>query len=64
MTRAVFLDRDGTIIETVSYLDDCGKVRFLPGVSEAIKLLNGNGFKVIIATNQAGVARGYFAEER
>ena len=63
MARAVFLDRDGTLIEAVSYLDDCGKVKFLPGVSEAIKLLNENGFKVIITTNQAGVARGYFTEE-
>ena len=64
MQNAAFLDRDGTIIEDVGYLDECNKVRFLPRVSEAIKLLNGNGFKVIIATNQSGVARGYFSEAR
>ena len=63
MARAVFLDRDGTIIEDVGYLDECSKIRFLPRVSEAIKLLNENGFKVIVATNQSGVARGYFTEE-
>ena len=63
MRKAVFLDRDGTIIEDVGYLGECSKVRFLPRVSEAIKLLNERGFKVIIVTNQAGVARGYFTEE-
>ena len=63
MERAVFLDRDGTIIEDVGYLDDCSKIKFLPRVSEAIKLLNKSGFKVIIVTNQAGVARGYFTED-
>lgn len=63
MTRAVFLDRDGTIIEDVGYPHERSQIRFLPGVSEAIKRLNENGFKVIIVTNQAGVARGYFSEE-
>jgi len=63
MERAVFLDRDGTIIEDVGYPHECSKIKFLPRVSKAIKLLNENGFKVIVITNQAGVARGYFTEE-
>jgi len=63
MQRAVFLDRDGTIIEDIGYLAECSGIKFLPKVVEAIKLLNGNGFKVIIVTNQAGVTRGYFTEE-
>ena len=63
MERAVLLDRDGTIIQDVGYLDSCDKVKFLPRVSKAIKLLNKSGFKVIVITNQAGVARGYFTEE-
>lgn len=63
MEKAVFLDRDGTIIEDIGYLDECSKIRFLPRVSEAIKLLNENGFRVIVTTNQSGVARGYFTEE-
>jgi len=63
MAKAVFLDRDGTVIEDIGYIDSCDKVRFLPGVGEAIGLLNKNGFKVIVMTNQAGVARGYFTEE-
>ena len=63
MARAVFLDRDGTIIEDIGYLGECSKIKFLPRASKAIKLLNENGFKVIVATNQSGVARGYFTEE-
>jgi len=63
MEKAAFLDRDGTIIEDTGYLGEISKVRFLPGANTGIKLLNDNGFKVIIITNQAGVARGYFTEE-
>lgn len=59
----VFLDRDGTIIEDVGYPHEISQIKFLPKVSEAIKLLNENAFKVIVVTNQAGVARGYFTEE-
>jgi D-glycero-D-manno-heptose 1,7-bisphosphate phosphatase len=61
--RAVFLDRDGTIIEDAGYIGEISGIKFLPMVGEAIKLLNESGFKVIITTNQAGVARGYFTEE-
>lgn len=63
MERAVFLDRDGTIIEDTGYPHERDKIKFLPRVSEAIRLLNQNGFKVIITTNQSGVARGYFTKE-
>ena len=64
MQKAVFLDRDGTIIEDIGYLSDICQIRILPGAVEAIRSLNDNGFKVIIVTNQAGVARGYFTEFR
>ncbi len=63
MVKAVFLDRDGTIVEDTDHLHERNKVRFLPQVAAAIKLLNKNGFKVVVVTNQAGVARGYFTEE-
>jgi D-glycero-D-manno-heptose 1,7-bisphosphate phosphatase len=63
MERAVFLDRDGTIIEHVDYVYDCSQVKLIPRASEAIRLLNESGFRVIIITNQPGVARGYFTEE-
>jgi len=63
MEKAVFLDRDGTIIEDIGYPHERSKIKFLPRVSKAVRLLNENGFKVIVVTNQAGVARGYFTEE-
>jgi D-glycero-D-manno-heptose 1,7-bisphosphate phosphatase len=62
MDRAVFLDRDGTIIEDTGYVAGKEQVKFLPRSAEAIKSLNENGFKVIVVSNQAGVARGYFIE--
>lgn len=64
LKRAVFLDRDGTINEEVNYLDDPDKLVLIPNSAEAINLLNNNSFKVVIATNQAGIARGYFTEQR
>lgn len=63
MHKAVFLDRDGTIIEDVGYLNDPRQIKFIPGAIEAIKLLNENGYKVIVITNQAGVARGLTTED-
>jgi D-glycero-D-manno-heptose 1,7-bisphosphate phosphatase len=56
--KAVFLDRDGTIIEDAGYLRDPAKVRLLPGVTEAIKKLNQHDFRVLVVTNQSGIARG------
>ena len=61
-SRAVFFDRDGVINKEIGYLDSPDKVEIIPGVSEAIKLLNENDFKVIIITNQSGIARGFFTE--
>lgn len=62
MQKAAFLDRDGTIIEDSGYVHERDKVKFLPGAGPAIRLLNEHGFKVIVITNQAGVARGLFTE--
>lgn len=59
---AVFVDRDGTIIEDVEYLSDIGDLRPIPGASESLKRLRQAGFLVILVTNQSGVARGYFDE--
>jgi histidinol-phosphate phosphatase family protein len=58
--KAVFLDRDGTINEEINYLSKIEELKVLPKVPSAIKLLNENGFLVIIITNQSGVARGIF----
>jgi D-glycero-D-manno-heptose 1,7-bisphosphate phosphatase len=60
--RAVFLDRDGTVIEEVGYLNRLDRVAFFPWSVDAIRVLNEAGLLVIIVTNQAGVARGYFDE--
>lgn len=57
---ALFLDRDGTIIEEVNYLQSPEQVRLLPGVGHAIHRINQLGVPVIVVTNQAGVARGLF----
>ncbi len=60
---AVFLDRDGTIIEDVGYLDSIDRIAWFPWSVDAIRALNRSGFPVVVVTNQSGVARGYFAEE-
>jgi D,D-heptose 1,7-bisphosphate phosphatase len=62
-TPAVFLDRDGTINEDVGYLHDIGQLVLIPGAAQAIRIFNNCGFKVVVVTNQSGVARGYFREE-
>ena len=62
MSKAVFLDRDGTVNEEVGYLTDLSQLRLIPGAGAAIRRLNHAGYKVIVVTNQSGVARGYFPE--
>ncbi len=61
---AVFLDRDGTLCEEVGYLDAPEQIRLIPGAGEAVRLLNQRGLKAVVITNQSGVARGFFSEER
>jgi D-glycero-D-manno-heptose 1,7-bisphosphate phosphatase len=61
--RAVFMDRDGTISEEIGYVNHPSRYRVFPYSAEAVRLLNEAGWLVILVTNQAGVARGYFTEE-
>src|SRR3990167_3181281 len=56
--RAVFFDRDGTLIHERNYLNDPEKIRLFSRTVEAVRLLRRNGFFVIVTTNQSGVARG------
>jgi len=62
MNRAVFLDRDGTVNEEVGYLRSLDLLKLIPGAAAAIGRLNRAGYKVVLVTNQSGVARGYFPE--
>ncbi len=62
MNRAVFLDRDGTVNAEVGYLSDLNQLKLIPGVGEAVRRLNAAGLKVVLVTNQSGIARGYFTE--
>jgi D-glycero-D-manno-heptose 1,7-bisphosphate phosphatase len=57
---AVFLDRDGVVIEDSHYLGDIDRVRLVPGSAEAIAAINRTGRAVVVVTNQSGVARGLF----
>ena len=63
MHKAVFLDRDGTIIEDPGYLSRPEQVRFLPGAIEGLKKMQEAGYLLVIITNQSGIARGYFTED-
>src|SRR5882672_9217694 len=60
--RAVFLDRDGTIVEDPGYLHEPAKVKLFPGAGDAIHGLNAAGFVVVVVTNQSGIARGLYTE--
>lgn len=61
--KAVFLDRDGTLIEEVNFLSRVEDLRFFPYTDSAVSRLKENGFLVIVLTNQSGVARGIFEED-
>jgi len=64
VTRAaVFLDRDGTLIEEVGHLGEPERVVVLPGVPKALRRLADEGFALVVVSNQAGIARGLFTEE-
>ena len=57
---AVFLDRDGTINEEMGYINHLSRFRVFPQAAPAIRRLNEAGVKVVVISNQSGVARGYF----
>jgi D-glycero-D-manno-heptose 1,7-bisphosphate phosphatase len=62
MERAVFLDKDGTLIEDVPYNVDPELIRLMPRAGEALAALRAAGYKLIVVSNQSGVARGRFPE--
>ena len=60
LSAAVFIDRDGTIIEDAYYCSHPKQVKVFPGVPQALQRLKSNGFKLIVITNQSGIGRGFF----
>ena len=64
LSAAVFVDRDGTIIEDRDYCSDPKDVKIFPGATEALRRLKSKGFKLIIITNQSGIGRGLFTLEQ
>ena len=60
--KAVFIDRDGTINVNYGYVSSPENFDIYPGVAKGIKLLKDAGFKIIVVTNQSGIARGYYTE--
>lgn len=61
-SKAVFLDKDGTLIEDVPYNVDPERIQLTRGAVEGLQLLHAAGYELIVITNQSGVARGYFPE--
>lgn len=61
--RAAFIDRDGVINEERNYVHKICDFILLPGVIDGLKLLQKNGFLLVVVTNQAGIAKGYYTEE-
>ncbi|MEO8648377.1 MAG: HAD-IIIA family hydrolase, partial [Acidobacteriota bacterium] len=59
---AVFLDRDGTLIEEVNYLSRIEDLKVFPFSAEAVQILKDHGFLVLVVTNQSGIGRGIFEE--
>jgi histidinol-phosphate phosphatase family protein len=63
LTPAVFLDRDGTLMEEVNYCRDPALVSVFPDAAAALAQLRQRGFQIIMVTNQSGIGRGYFTEQ-
>jgi D-glycero-D-manno-heptose 1,7-bisphosphate phosphatase len=62
LTAAIFLDKDGTLVENVPYNVDPALVQFTPGAIAGLQLLSRAGYPLFVVTNQSGLARGYFSE--
>lgn len=64
MIKCFFLDRDGVLIKNYGYFYKENKIKWLKGAINSIKYLNYKKIKVVVITNQSGVARGYFSEKQ
>lgn len=61
--RALFLDRDGVVNEEIGYLHRIEDVKFIPGIFSLCRTARQLGYRLIVVTNQAGIARGFYTEE-
>ena len=59
-SRAVFIDRDGTLIDEVGYINHLDRIRYLPGAAEAVRRVNDSGLLALLVTNQSGIANQIF----
>ncbi len=64
MNKAIFIDKDGTLVEDIPYNVDPDQLHFTAGAMDALRLLKAQGFLLIVISNQSGIARGYFTEEQ
>lgn len=62
--KAVFMDRDGVINQDFGYVYEIEKLKLIDGVVEGLKIFRSLGYKLILVTNQSGIARGYFTKEQ
>lgn len=62
-SKAVFLDKDGTLVEDIPYNVDPDLIQLSEGALEGLRLLQKEGYRLIVVTNQSGIARGYFDEQ-
>jgi D,D-heptose 1,7-bisphosphate phosphatase len=62
MRKAVFLDRDNTLIKDEGYFHDPDKIELMPGIEDALQNLQDAGYLLVGITNQSGIGRGYFPE--
>jgi D-glycero-D-manno-heptose 1,7-bisphosphate phosphatase len=61
--RAIFVDKDGTLVHDVPYSADPAQIQLLPGAAEGLSRLHAAGYLIVIVSNQSGVARGHFTED-
>ena len=62
MTRTAFVDRDGTLNREVGFVTEVAKLDLLPGALEAVHRLDAAGYRIVVVTNQSGIARGLYSE--
>jgi len=63
LSRAIFIDRDGTLNEDIGYVSTPDELILYPWAAEAVRLVNSSAFRAIVITNQSGIARGMYSEQ-